>query len=1360
MFTHLHNHTHYSILEWLPKPIDYIKKAVALGMTSVAITDTMNVYWCHEFYKKAKDNGINPILWSEIFIEWCLDKNINHKLVLLAKSKVWYNNLIEIITKTNLDWGGRISLENIKPFANDLIALSWPISGEVPFYILSGKKDEEIIERVKAYQNVFWVDNFYLELLDHKDIPKQDLVTNRLIELHNKYKLGVVATNNCYYIEKQDKKTQDVIQALWTGHEINNHDRPSLQNGDYSFLSEQEMNSIFWYIPQALENTEKIASQINIKIEMWKILIPVFKLPEEIEEKYNNELISMSFWVNTKDPSSNVKSLNQSSSDSSEKFSEWQHHIQKLKTLNSDEWYLRYLCFYWMNERFKTNFSNETIDEFIKKTNIDPLTKSLQDSTVEELRVASKEFFTEKKKDIIEKLDEITKDRIDRLEYELFVVHKMWFDTYFLIVSDYIMWSKNNSIPVGPGRWSAAGALLAYLTWITDIDPLQFDLLFERFLNPARVSMPDIDTDFADNWRDKVIDYCRNKYWEDRVAQICTFGTFAARAAVKDVWRVMWVPFAEMNDLAKLIPEKPGTKLIKALEEGIEFKKAYEENPKYKEIIDNALKIEWNVRQIWVHACAVIIAPEKMTSYTALQHPPKDSKTIITQYSAYPLEDLGLLKMDFLGLRNLSIIKRTGKILKKNKNIDLDVLWIDLADKKVLDIFAAGDTTGVFQFESDGMRMWLRNLKPTSFNDIIAMVALYRPWPMQFIETYINRKYGKEEIDYMYTDLAKELEKKYWKKVIEEERTKLFEDLSSFMDITYWIAVYQEQLMRIVQAMAWFSLAEADMLRRWVWKKKKDVVEKLKIEFINKSATFRWYKPETARTIYEKMIMPAADYSFNKSHAACYALIAYQTAYLKAYHRTEFITAMMVSDEEDLDRISLAVSEALSNSINILPPSVNESLKHFTYIDDSNIRFWLKAIKWLWDWPINKIIETRETLEWWKFNSLQEFVKLVWKEVINKKSLEALVKSWSLDDLWDRSEVYYNMEDILRFAKWNESKKNTLQIGLFDMNNSNYEENLILKNKEQIRYEEKLFFEKEVLWFMVSGHPLDGLKRYCDKRSSNIKYLKMSLDEIKQLYENEKTEENKKKFLSDIREKMVKTIWVITDVRKIVTKTGKNMMFLTCEWFDFDFEVTVFDREFSDVKDSVAISKIVIVEWNLNIDLDYGRRAIGSRKSIIITLSKVRDQARDLSMFDNEKRWMRIISKNDVILELDSGITNKEEILENTDNSENNMEWDNNNTSISSWVKAKDPLSGVNNIKQSLKDSSLHSEWQHSEYIIHIPTQAKKTDLQDLKTFLQSLEVWEIKIFIDLKWQKIDTKISLKDSEIEKIISWEKEFWV
>lgn len=1331
MFTHLHNHTHFSILEWLPKPIDYVKKAVALGMTSVAITDTMWVYGCHEFYKKAKQAWINPILWAEILLNSSLDKQINHKLVLLAKSHNWYKNLIEIITKINLEWQNKkIWLQDIKEFSSDLIALSWPISWEIPFYILSGKKDEEIIEKIRHYEDIFWKQNFFLELLEHKDIAKQDLVTSRLIELANNFNLNLVATNNCYYIEKDDKNTQDVIQALWTWHELEYLDRPSLKNWDYSFLSEEEMNSIFWYIPQALENSVKIASQINIEIEMWKILIPVFKLSEEIEEKYKQ-----------------YNSLKKSDSQNQEKNhpSPLYERVEEqvLKNISSDEWYLRYLCYHWMNTRLKTNFKEEELKEFIKKKNVSQSDKALIDYTVEELKESSKIYYTDKKIKLVENLDEKTKERIDRIEYELFVVHKMWFDTYFLIVADYINWAKNNSIPVWPGRWSAAWSLLAYLTGITDIDPLQFDLLFERFLNPARISMPDIDTDFADTGRDKVIDYCRERYGEDHLAQICTFGTFAARAAVKDVGRVRWVVFSEMNEFAKLIPEKPWTKLVKALEESQEFKNVYDTNQKYKEIVDDALKIEWNVRQIWVHACAVIIAPEKMTTYTALQHPPKDAKTIITQYSAYPLEDLGLLKMDFLWLRNLTIIQRAGKILKRNKDIDLDIWSISLDDKKVLEIFANWDTTWVFQFESDWMRMWLRNLKPTSFDDIIAMVALYRPWPMKFIETYIKRKYWEEKIDYMYEDLAKELQKKYGKQVLEDERKKLFEDLSSFMDVTYWIAVYQEQLMRLVQSMAGFSLAEADLLRRWVWKKKKDVIEKLKIEFIEKAAKFRWYKEETSKTIYEQMIMPAADYSFNKSHAACYAYIAYQTAYLKAYYRTEFLTSMMVSDEEDLDRISLEVWEALSNNIEILPPSINESLKHFTYIDDNNIRFWLKAIKWLWHWPIKQIIEKREEIEGKKFTSLDEFVKIVWKEVINKKSLEALIKSWSLDDLWDRWELFENLEEILRFSRTSENKKDSQQIWLFDLS-GDYEEKLNLKTSKWFSYEEKLFFEKEFLWFMVSGHPLDNLKTYCSKRSTNISYLKMSLDEIKKLYDSKNTEEKKSRFFKDIRNKPLKVIWLVVDMRKILTKTWKNMIFLTCEWFDYDFELTIFDREFNDIKDKLEVWKIVVVEWNLNIDLNYGRKNIASRKTSVYTLTNIREQAIDLNMLDKAKRAIKINNSWQSIVDKKVANETQNEIKNDKDNYiENNIEEE---FEINPLEDEEDVLEE----KIEVKDLK--------EYIIKIPLKAKKQDLGDLKNYLESIEVWDKKVFIDIKWQKIDTKILVND--LEKVILWESKKWV
>lgn len=1296
-FVHLHTHSHYSILEWLPKPWAYVKKAIALGMPWVALTDTGNIHGCHEFYKYAKEWWIKPILWAEIFVESALDKKLSHKLVLLSKNMNGYNNLLELISSAYLErhilWDWIISFDNLKKFKDNLICLSWPISSEIGYSILSGKWDEEVFERIAFYQNLFWKENYFLELLHHPDIPKQDLVTNRIIELHKKFNVPVVAANNSFYVNKDDKNTQDIIKCLWTGHELENPDRPTLINGDYSFLSSEEMEAIFWYIPQSLENTVKVLDSVNIDIVTGRILMPTFELNPEDQDLY-------------------------------EVFLEETKNEEGLKKMTSDEFFLRYCCFFWMDYRYDIKFSREEIFEFIKKKDVQWLEKKLQDTEPDELKQIPVKYFTDKKKDFLSKYTKEALDKIDRLEYELFVVHEMWFDAYFLIVSDYIMWAKRQWIPVGPWRGSAAWSMLAYLSGITDLDPLAYDLLFERFLNPARISMPDIDTDFSDDERDRVVEYCRQKYGADRVAQICTFWTFAARAAVKDVGRVMGVPFADMNEMAKVIPEKPGTKLAKALEEAIEFKTLYDTDEKAKKIIDEALKIEWNVRQIWVHACAVIIAPERLTNFTALQHPPKEGDSIVTQYSAYPLEDLGLLKMDFLWLRNLTIIKRALSIIKNQKNIEFDILKIPLDDKKVFEVFSNGDTTWVFQFESDWMRQWLKNLKPNDINDIIAMVSLYRPGPMQFIQNYIDRKYGKEEINYMYDELAEVLKKKYGADVIPEEKRKLHEDLGPFMDITYGIAVYQEQLMRLVQAMAWFSLAEADMLRRWVWKKKKDVIEKLMHEFIEKAKNYRWYKPETSQTIYEKMIMPAADYSFNKSHAACYAFIAYETAYLKAHYQTEFLTSMMTSDEENTDRIAMEVLEAKSKWINVLPPSVNSSRKHFTYIDDQNIRFGLKAIKWLWDGPIDKIISERKNLLEKKFTSLEEFIRLTWKEVINKKSLESLIKSWSLDELWERSEMLGNIDEMIRFMRSQDKEKDTPQIGLFDTLDD-MKDSLSMKKVEKLTYEQKLFWEKEVLWFMVSGHPLDGLKKYINKRSTNIKMLKFPLSQIKDQYEKKWNEEEKKKFSDSLR--MYSTlVWVVVDFRKTITKNGKNMIFLYCESFDFDFEAIIYDKDYQTYIDQIQNGKVVIIEWMSNIDIGYEKKTIQVKSMKLASLTQVREQAKDTWLLDDSKR---ILFEEDITMEAE-----KEE-------------------KAGDKVK-NDPIESVD--ISSIIDKENENE-KISKYVIDIPLTATKNDLLDLKDFLSKEEGGHIDIYIYFKQQEIDTKMRV--SSLYNLNKWIMDRW-
>jgi len=1323
MFIHLHNHSHYSILEWLPKPKDYVAKAKDLWMNAVAITDSFNVHGCHELYKEAKAQGITPIMWVEILVESSLDPKIDHKLVLLAKSLKWYRNILQLISKSNLEktWTkAKIMFEDIKEFSEDIICLSWPISWEIPYYILAWKSDEQIYNRIKKYQELFWEENYFLELIYHDDIPKQQLITDTLIELSKKYDLQVVATNNCYYIDKEDKKTQDVIMALWTWHELENPDRPTLINWDFSFLTEEEMQTLFWFIPEALENTNKIAQMVNMEIETWWILIPTFELPDEHQKIYEEAI----------------------------KFQKWQ---KWLKNINSDEWYLRYLAFEWLNWRYDYWIPKETIFKLIQKLDKPSLQKKLTETSPQELKDLSITYYSEEKKEIINNFSQDIQDKIERLEYELVVVHEMWFDAYFLIVADYINWARAQNIPVWPWRWSAAWSLMAFTSWITDIDPLPYKLLFERFLNPARVSMPDIDTDFSDKERDKVVWYCRDKYWADHVAQICTFGTFAARAAVKDVWRVYWIPFAEMNELAKLIPEKPWTKLKWALEDSPEFKEAYDTNPKYKEIIDNALKIEWNVRQIWVHACAVIIAPEPMTKFTALQHPPKDNESIVTQYSAYPLEDLWLLKMDFLWLRNLTIIKRTQEIIKAHNNTDIDVLKIDTWDQKVFEVFANWDTTWVFQFESDWMRKYLKDLAPNAFEDLIAMVSLYRPWPLAYIPAYINRKYWREKVIYLTEDLRKTLEEKYTPEEIEEEERKLNEDLWPILDVSYWIAVYQEQLMFIVQYMAWFSLWEADLLRRWVWKKKLDVIEALKKEFITKSANYKWYKPETSKYIYTEMIQPAANYSFNKSHAACYAFIAYQTAYLKAYYPTEFLTSVMVSDEENMERIVMEVAECEWKWTSVLPPSVQESLKHFTYINKKNIRFWLKAIKWIWDGPINRIIEARKKI-WWKFENLEQFIETCWKEVINKKSLEALILSWAMDDLWIRKQMFESIPEIINFCKKDEKIKETNQIWLFDTS-SEFEDKLELKETEEFSFEKLLAWEKSMIGFYVSGHPLDWLQKYCSKRSNNVKKLKMSFEELQKIEDkenpkadkNSEKEKEKKQKKEPKKEEIIQTVWVITDLRKIITKTWKQMMFLKCEWFDYDFEVVIFPKDLDKYKDKLELDKIVIVNGSLDINFEYMRKSIRVRDIKTATISMVREQAKDLWLFNNQKRYL-----------------NKK--LNETKEDENESKCRDTPCGYPNGENKNDDLCTImpENFDDSLEEKIIKNKTEKEQkilekYILEIPKNAIKQDLLELKQFLESQEQWFTKIFINFNWQEIDTKTQLET--LDNLEKWIKNKW-
>jgi len=1393
-FVHLHTHSHFSILEGLPKPIDYVKRAKEFWMESLALTDTGNLHWGHEFYKMCKSEGIKPIMWVEIFVQSSLDPKLQHKLVLLAKSLQWYRNIISLLTQWNLEedeFSEGLRLDDIRELKKnrtippskgglggdvpewgqdwdlEIICLSWPITWEIPFYILSWKNDEQIVDRIKEYQEIFWEENYFLELLDHRDIPKQELVTNTLIELNKNFNIPVVACQNSYYITEEDKQSQDVIQALWTGHELENPDRRTLINGDYSFKSEEQMHELFWFIPEALENTVKIAKMCEIEFETWGILIPTFELPEEDqiiyekalkkeENQYSPYALSGTF------PPGEKGKVQVSPVGGDAWKAEGAEPIQKL---SSAEWYLRYLSFKGLNWRFDYWLSEEEIFMLIQKIPGWKLEQSLQETLPDELRALSLTYYTDKKRKFLKTLTQEQQDYITRLEYELVVIHEMWFDGYFLIVADYINWARDNNIPVWPWRGSAAWSLMAFLSGITDLDPRKYGLIFERFLNPARISMPDIDTDFADTDRSRVIEYCRNKYGADKVVQICTFWTFAARAAVKDVWRVMGIPYQEMNELAKLIPEKPWTKLKWALEDSFEFAEAYEQNPVYKILIDSALKIEWNLRQLWVHACAVIIAPEPVTNFCPLQHPPKDQESIITQYSAYPLEDLGLLKMDFLWLRNLTIIKNTLKIIKNQKWEEFDILKIKLDEPEAFKIFADGDTTWVFQFESDGMRKYLIDLAPDTFEDLIAMVSLYRPWPLAYIPSFIERKYGREEVKYMTQDLTNILlEEKVSEEEIEVQKVKLEEDLKQILDVTYWIAVYQEQLMFIVQYMAWFSLWEADLLRRWIGKKKVEVIAALKKEFIEKWKDYRGYHPRVTQYIYEEMIQPAANYSFNKSHAACYAFIAYQTAYLKAFYRTEFLTAVMVSDEANMERIVMEVWECESNGIHILPPSVQESMKHFTYIDDENIRFGLKAIKWIGDGPIDKIIEARESppsppSEGGSFvndgfKDLQDFVERCWKDAINKKSLEALIKSWAMDSFWNRGQMWESIPSMIDFVKKTEKEKGSSQIWLFASMWEEFEDKIELEqNFREFNYEDTLKWEKEMIGFSVSGHALDGLWRYCMRRSNKIKKLQLDFELLLEMDKKENPEKYKEPTLEEIeilskwgeeaeklkkeqkkskwkrKDEPIQAVWIIADIRTIFTKAWKKMMFLKCEWFDYDFEVVVFPRDVEKFEEKIELDKFIIAQWNLDVNFEYNRKSVQVRDIKIVSITQVRDQAKDLWMMDDRKRVTAMYEiKHSPLLTSPQGRGIKED------------------AAILSPLVGKSPEGHRGQATEEIQ-----------EYTITIPSYAKKEDLQTLKKFLEEQKNWTTEVFINLKGQKISTKISVES--LKWVQKWEKNIW-
>ncbi|MBZ9577814.1 DNA polymerase III subunit alpha [Patescibacteria group bacterium] len=1034
-FAHLHVHSHYSLLDGLPKIdelLDYVKE---LGMNSVALTDHGVLYGAVEFYKKAKERGIKPIIGCEVYVaQEGMDQkrpNIDDKryhLVLLAKNEEGYKNLVKLITKAHLEgfyYKPRIDDKLLAKHSKGLIAMTACLAGRIPRLIVA-KKFEEAEKLVQKYQEIFGKDNFYLELQHHPNIREQKIVNDELISISKKYGIPLVATNDIHYLKPEDTEAQDILMLINTGANPNDPERLTIKADDFSLRTQKEMEEAFKDIPEAIENTQKIAELCNFEFELGKTKLPYFEVP------------------NAKTP---------------------------------DE-YLEELCKQGLKRRFKDNTNKEIID---------------------------------------------------RLNYELSVIKQTGFASYFLIVQDFVNWAKSQRIVVGPGRGSAPGSLVSYLLNITNVDPIKNNLLFERFLTSSRISMPDIDLDFTDRRRDEVIDYVAQKYGRDKVAQIITFGTMAARAVIRDVGRALNYTYNYCDQIAKMIPF--GFTLDETLKRVAEFKNIYETDEQAKKLIDLAKKLEGVARHASTHACGVVMSDQSLSNLIPLQHPTQDDENIVTQYEMHSIEDLGLLKMDFLGLKNLTIIEDTlSRIYVLRNGLKVDIENIPLDDKETFKVLQKGNTKGIFQLEGDGMTRYLKQLKPTEFEDIVAMIALYRPGPIQFIPDYIARKHKRQRIEYLHPKLKLILEK------------------------TQGICIYQEQLMQIAQQLAGFTLAEADVLRKAVGKKIESLLHSQEEKFI-KGMVKNGIKKEVAQKIWQ-WTLPFARYGFNRSHSCSYATIAYQTAYLKAHYPVEFMASLLTSEKIDVERIAVLIEESKRMGIEVLPPNINESLKNFTVVPKENkIRFGLLAIKNVGENVIDVIVE--EIKNNGGFKNIEDFTQRINSKDLNKKSLESLIKAGAFDEFAERSQLLHNLERLLEWSRETQKARMNGQKGLFDGISLNNHLNLVLATPATNF--EKLSWEKELLGLYVTSHPLEDFRGILERKALPLAEIKI-----------------------DKGGQKIRVGGIISGIKKIITRNGKPMLFIKLEDLTDKTEVVVFPGIIERNPTVFQENKIVFVSGRVN----------------------------------------------------------------------------------------------------------------------------------------------------------------------------------
>ena len=1058
-FTHLHVHTEYSLLDGacrIDRLFDHIK---SMGQTACAITDHGVMYGCVAFFDAAKAAGIKPIIGCEVYVatRTRFDKvnriDGNNHLILLCKNETGYKNLIKMVSAGFIEGfysKPRIDKDLLEQYHEGLICLSACLAGEVPQAILAGDY-ERAKQAALYYRDLFGEGNYYIELQDH-GLEEDQVVLPQLIRLARETGIPMVATNDAHYITKEDAKMQSILLCIQTGKTIADADRMEFQTDEFYLKSTDEMYDLFSMVPEACENTNKIAEQCNFEFTFGETKLPYFKAPDGMEN---------------------------------------QEYFEKL-------------CWEGLERRYP---------------------------------------------------GKVTDALKERLSYEINVVKTMGYTNYYLIVYDFINYAKSRDIPVGPGRGSGAGSLAAYCVGITDIDPIRYNLIFERFLNPERVSMPDFDVDFCYERRQEVIDYVNEKYGRDHVAQIVTFGTMAARAAVRDVGRVMGMSYQDVDRVAKLIPMELKMTLKKALEVSPDLKALYDGDDQVHELIDTSLKVEGMPRHASTHAAGVVITREPATEYVPLS---TNDGLPVTQFNMVEIERLGLLKMDFLGLRTLTVIHDTEMAVRHTKDPDFRVANIDYDDPATYEMLTRGETMGIFQLESTGMTQVLMSMRPKNLEDVIALISLYRPGPMDSIPTYLRNRKDPSKVVYQTPQMA------------------------HIVDVTNGVVIYQEQVMQICRELAGFSFGQADNVRRAMSKKKLKVMEAEREHFVHGctepgkecAGCVKNGIPESvANQIYDDMIS-FASYAFNKSHAACYAYVAFQTAYLKCHYPHEFMAALLTSVLDNTSKVIEYTSECQRLGIKVLPPDINVSRGGFT-VDGDSVRFGLNAVKSVGRNLIDSVVKERKDRP---YRSLYDFCKRLHGNELNRRALENLIKAGSFDALEpSRRAMIDSAEGILKSVETDARQNLEGQMDLFGMMGGEQEQaasDYKIPNTPEYPASELLKMEKEVSGLYLSGHPLDAYRTQISQIST-CTIADLQGEDAKR-FDNQN----------------VTILCIVVKNKIMTTKSNTLMAFTTVEDLTGTMELLIFPRVLAECRATLQENAVVVANGRVSVKEEEAARLI------------------------------------------------------------------------------------------------------------------------------------------------------------------------